>query len=68
MHYIFHVSCCIISVKQASSLGSQILAIAKFWCSNQKYNALDNLICMLPPDVKSLLGNLLIIPTGMDGI
>lgn len=45
----------------ASSLGPQILAIARFWCFNQKYNALEKLIYMLPRDVKGLLEGLLTI-------
>ena len=48
--------------KQASSLRAQILAICRFWCSNQKYNALDKLTYVLPHDVKGLLGGLLTIP------
>lgn len=45
--------------KGPHTLGTQIIAFVKFWCSLQKYEAIEKLIYILPPDAKDLLGGLL---------
>ena len=55
------------SAKQASSLGVQIITLAKFWCLQQKYNTIEKLTTVLPSDVKGLLDDLLTIPTRQAG-
>ena len=45
-------------VHSVQSLGAQIISTAKFWCTNQLYDALSNLICMIPLETKDLQGGL----------
>ena len=47
--------------KSPQNIGVQIIATTKFWCSNQKFDAIDKLQCMLPRDSKDLSGGLLTI-------
>lgn len=47
--------------KGVPTIGTQIIAVAQFWCRYQKYNAIANLTCMFPSDANDLLGNLLLM-------
>ena len=49
--------------KHASCIGAQIIATARFWCLQQKFNALEKLTFVLPSDVTGLLGILITILT-----